>query len=94
MTNAYLENIERWTGDRPETCPWRAFYDPFVGFILRAYQFFESGQLEQFWGGDPPPQYTDGVVHYHRALKRVQGYQQEADRKKRDAERARNRGGR
>lgn len=55
-------------GHRPPECPWKAFYDPEASEVLRAYDFFESGQLEFYTGPDPSWRLVEGVQHYHRAL--------------------------
>ena len=72
-----LETIESVAGDRPETCPWLAFSDPFVLEILEAYAFFESGQLSLYWGADPANLLVEGIRHYHGAVRRVTADHQE-----------------
>lgn len=39
--------------------------------MLAAYDFWETGQLAEWWGADPPYWAVLGVRHYHRALERV-----------------------
>jgi len=58
-------------GERPSTCPWAAFRDPDVGEVLRAYDWYESGQCAEWWGPDPEWWLVDGVRYFHRALGRA-----------------------
>jgi hypothetical protein len=68
---AEYDLVENSTGDRPWACPWWSFYDRDVGAVLRAYDLFESGQLREMWGDDPPWWLVLGVQHYHRVLSAV-----------------------
>lgn len=79
MTDGILSTAAEWTGLRPRTCPWRAFYKPFTQRVLHAYRFFESGQLA--WV-EPDPSYklVTGVAHYHTAMGRARIAQMEVDR--------------
>ncbi len=86
-TEHHVIDIERWTGDRPDGCPWRAFYDPVVQNVLIAYRFFESGQLAQYWGADPPRLYIDAIAHYHVVRRRVIDKKMEQDRLERERKR-------
>ena len=64
MTNGVLSAIEDYTGHRPVSCPWRAFFDPFVQRVLKAYRFFESGQLA--WSTPRAShRLVEGVGFYH-----------------------------
>lgn len=69
-----MAGVETWTGDRPLSCPWRAFYDPFVKRVLRAHWWAEQGQLTV---REPDPSYRllEGVEHYARALAAVEYHQ-------------------
>jgi len=58
-------------GERPETCPWAGFRDPDIAEVLRAYDWFESGQCDEWWGSDPEWWLVEGVRYYHRALGRA-----------------------
>jgi len=58
-------------GQRPHGCPWAAFRDPDVVNVLRAYDFFGSGQCAEWWGEDPEWWLVEGVRVYHRALGRA-----------------------
>lgn len=66
------------------TCPWRALEDPVVRDVVRAHAFFESGQLREFWGDDPPRYLVDGVRVHESALRLTDQADREADRKERE----------
>ncbi len=82
-----LAGIERATGGRPDGCPWRAFEDPFVGEVLRAYRHWKAGQLALVWGAAPPAALMRGLEVYDAALNAVQAHDIREERKKRDAQR-------
>ncbi len=86
MTEGVMSAVEDWTGDRPVTCPWRAFFDPFVRRVLKLYTFFESGQLGWF-DSAPSHRLAEGIAHYHRVRNSVSAKGME-----RDAEERRRRG--
>ena len=75
------------TGERPDTCPWRAFQEPLVADVLRAYGLFESGQMALWLGADPPAVLVEAVVFYHASVNRVRADRDERERKKRDLKR-------
>lgn len=79
MTNGIMATVEHWTGDKPRSCPWRAFYQPFVRRVLSAYRFFESGQLD--WAEpEPSARLVAGVTHYHMAVGRARTEQLASER--------------
>lgn len=55
--------IERLTGHRPPTCPWRAMQDPLVGPVIRAAKKGERG-LGKWLPDDPPAILADAVDVY------------------------------
>jgi hypothetical protein len=64
-----MNTVAGWTGDRPLSCPWRAFFDPFVRRVQAAHRAFESGNL----GALVPNmshRLAEGVLHYDAALNR------------------------
>lgn len=63
-----LEAIEAEQGERPTTCPWRAYADSDVVAVIQAYDFWESGQCAEWWGADPEWWLVEAVRYYHRAL--------------------------
>jgi hypothetical protein len=83
MTDGIMGAIEEWTGDRPMSCPWRAFFDPFVRRILALYGFFESGQLSWYLP-EPSNREAAGIAHYHRVRSLVtsKGMAQEAEKRR------------
>lgn len=82
MTDGILATVEQWTGERPVSCPWRAFFDPFVRRVLSAYRFFESGQLG--WAvPHPSARLVAGVDHYHGAITACQSRRIEQDAEER-----------
>lgn len=58
------------------------FADPYVVEILRAYTFFESGQLTIAIGADPPRAIVEGLRHYHRIRQAL--FSLSLERKKRE----------
>lgn len=83
LTDPYFASIRNWTGERPITCPWRAFYDPLVRDVLSIYPFFSSGQLAIILGNDPPLYLIEAVSYYHDKLERIRIKQIEEEIKKR-----------
>ena len=83
ITEPYFRAVEGWTGERPITCPWRAFYDPLVKDVLRLYPFYTSGQLAIVLGPDPPLYIVEAVAYYHDKIERIRIKQMEEEIKKR-----------
>lgn len=79
-----LGAIEDWTGDRPPTCPWRAFWDPLVRQVLHAYPWFLKQQLA-IVEPEPSNRLVEGIAHYHHALSAVEFKQIEQERKEAQA---------
>ena len=79
---------ERVTGDRPDGCPWRAYEDPFVGEVLRAYRHWKERQLHLVWGADPPVALMRGIEVYDAALNaiRANDIREEREKNKRERE--------
>lgn len=82
------DDCEAATGERPSGCPWRAFADPYVGEVLRAYRWWKAGQLETKYPAGVPAPIAWGVEVYDSALNMVQVVDARADREKREVERA------
>lgn len=83
-----LDLIESSTGERPPYCPWWAFHEPDVVEVLRCYDYWESGQLREAWGDDPPYWLWRATHHYHRQLTIVRSeswklYREESKKDKR-----------
>lgn len=71
-------------------CPWRAFADPFVSHVLRAWSWAEKGELATRYGGDPPEALLRGVEVFRSALAKVRAHDDAEDRERAEQERARN----
>ncbi len=90
MTNGVLQVVDDWAGARPITCPWKAFFDPFVGRVLSAHRFFETGNLAVMMP-NPSHRLVEGVALFNSIMARITNMQIEQDRK---AEKQRQAGGR
>jgi hypothetical protein len=66
---ASLDVIERITGVRPRTCPWRSYYHPLVRAVMDAWWSIESGSLAAVIGDDPPQILIDAIGLFERARK-------------------------
>lgn len=79
MANA----IERLTGHRPPTCPWRAMHDPLVGPVIDAASLADKGL--GMWGldDDPPAILVDAMTVYLKAREAVSKHDDAEDHKKR-----------
>lgn len=87
MTDGIFSTLEDYTGYRPVSCPWRAFFDPFVQRVVRAYDFFESGQLS--WAvSKPSHRLVDGVAFYHRVDNTVWSKQLRQEREEQEQRRS------
>lgn len=62
------EAIERITGHRPVSCPWRAYYDPLVREVMSVSWAAEAGNLAAALGEDPPAVLVDALGVYRSAL--------------------------
>ena len=79
MTDGIFSTIEDWTGTRPISCPWSAFFDPFVKRVLFAYRFFVEGQVA--WASpDPSARLVAGVACYDAAAKACESKRAEQQR--------------
>lgn len=90
MTDGILSAIADWTGETPSSCPWRAYFDPFVNRVADAFGAFEDGNLAVALP-DPSHRLVQGVMFYRRVTNRIVSEQLDHDRKER--ERARAQGG-
>lgn len=62
---AELEAVEVATGERPLTCPWRAFAEPDVAATLKAHDLWETGQCAEWWGSDPETWLVEAARFFH-----------------------------
>ncbi len=90
--NNVLAAVEDWTGDRPDSCPWR----PFVGdeFVYRVQSMWRAWSKGQFAVAFPAPSFREmqGVMHFDLVLDRVEGKiaKEDAERRAAEAKRGRN----
>lgn len=54
--------------------------------VLRAYRWYETGQVALWLGADPPQALLEGITHYHSALNRVLAKDLELKQELRDAQ--------
>lgn len=85
MTAGIRQTMQQMTGENVDTCPWRAFRDPFVGRVLAAMRFFESGQLA-YHAPNPSHRLVEGIGWYHTVDNRVHGHVMDKDREERKRE--------
>lgn len=78
--------VEAATGTRGSACPWRAFRDPFVAEVLRAYRHWKERQLSLVWGTAPPAALMRGLEVYAAALNGTQAHDIREERKRRERE--------
>jgi hypothetical protein len=82
MTEAIRAVIQEMTGVEPVSCPWRAFSYPLVTDVLKAFQFFESGNLGVALP-EPSHKLVEALGWWSQVNNRVQSKQMEMDRKER-----------
>jgi hypothetical protein len=68
--------MERITGHKPPTCPWRAMYAPIVREVMEVLDLDESGNLAVAIGSDPPGILVDAIGVYKRAAEAVRNEDQ------------------
>lgn len=65
--NRHLDIIEEITGQRPPTCPWRAFYDPLVMHTMGLTIDADGGYAMATLGDDPAPLLVDALRIFRSA---------------------------
>ena len=65
---AALSAVRTSTGVEPHVCPWRAFADPRVRVVMRDHAYYESGQVREAWGADPPAWRVLALDVFRRAI--------------------------
>lgn len=83
----HLDVIQRVTGHRPPTCPWRSLYHPLVQEVLSVMPLDENGNLALALGADPPGIVVDAIAAYKLALNATRAEVQAQRAKQRAAER-------
>jgi len=81
QADAVQSAVEAWAGDRPPSCPWRVFWDPFVARVMTAWRWYEKGQLA-LRIPRPSHRLLEGVQHYDRALELVGARVMEAEQER------------
>lgn len=70
-----LDVVERITGCRPTTCPWRALYHPIMGEVLGLHLAWDEGNVPAFLGDDDPAVLHDALRTYRAMVLAVRGEQ-------------------
>lgn len=86
--HGHLDAIERITGVRPSSCPWRAFYDPLVREVQRLAWAIDSGNLAAVLTERTPAVVVDGLAAYRGAQQAVFSEERRIRQAERDAARA------
>jgi hypothetical protein len=87
VVRTHLKIIEKTTGHRPTTCPWRAFYEPIVKEVLPLSSFERNGNLAAAWGDDPPSILIEAFAVYDAAKERTRAEDEKIAQQKLDRER-------
>jgi len=85
MTESIRGVVQEMTGIEPVSCPWRAFSYPLVTDVLKAFQFFESGNLNVALP-EPSHKLVEALGFWSQVNNRLQSKQMELDIAKRKAE--------
>lgn len=85
-----LDEIERFTGHRPPTCPWQSFSDPLVGEVLELVRAVggstENGPVAALaLPLDPPHRVWQGLNHYISARSIIRAEDARLERAQRTA---------
>lgn len=90
----YQTTIERVTGHRPPTCPWRAFSLPIVREVLAVEWSSDKGNLTATIGTDGPAQLVAAIGLFERSVastladeRKIRDIEREATRRAKDAAR-------
>jgi len=75
--------IEDYVGHRPETCPWRAMYDPLVVAAISIATMSAKGMASGVIDEDTPAVWLDAVHHYTTSRDAVAGQDRADAHKKR-----------
>jgi len=84
----HLAIIERVTGHRPPTCPWRAFYHPLVREVMAGAWASERGNINAVLGDDAPWILVQAVGAWERAVSATQSEDREINRRQRQRDAA------
>jgi hypothetical protein len=88
----HLDVIKRVTGNKPPTCPWRAYHDPLVFEVMELAWAFDPPNLAAALPPDPPAILVDAIRTYRMALLSTQADDMRSRREKAERERASRKG--
>jgi hypothetical protein len=78
LTDGQLDAVEKWTGLRPRSCPWRVFADPFVARVQDAHEMSKRGMFAQAYP-DASYRLIEGVAFFGRMLDQVDAQKRRED---------------
>jgi hypothetical protein len=81
MTDGILSTVKEWAGERPVSCPWRAFFDPFTARVVAAHRMIDQIAWTH---PDPSRRFVEGVSYYDAALKRCEAMRMRKEREERE----------
>lgn len=81
---ASLRTIERVTGFRPPTCPWRSFYEPIVREVMEIAWTVDDGNLSAALGPDPDAVLVEAMGVYRRSLSVTRADDAQIEREERE----------
>lgn len=84
QTEGVMSTIGDWTGgERPVSCPWRAFRDPFVQRVMSVASL-QPGEVS-WYAPNPSHRLVEGLAHYRRVGNLVESKVIAAEREQRKA---------
>jgi hypothetical protein len=84
----HLDVIQRVTGIKPHTCPWRAYSDPLVTEVMEYVWACDPPNLAAVLPTDAPGILVDGIRAYRMALLATLGEDAKLRRERSEQERA------
>lgn len=81
-----LDVVQKVTGTRPTTCPWRALYHPMMADVYQAHVAWDDGNLGVYLTPDEPAVLHDAVAAYRVAVIATRA---EQDKRRRERDKAR-----
>ena len=86
VVDIMANTIEKLTGYRPPTCPWRAMYDPLVGPVIDISRLGREGLGMHAMDDDTPAIVQDALSIYVRARNATKAHDDAEEHKARMAE--------
>lgn len=84
---AMASHIKHLTGHHPPSCPWRAYYSPLVGEVVRVAGLLAANAAPIALEDDPPAIVIDGLSVYLGAKNATEVHDGEIRRKEWERER-------